>query len=364
MRRFTLSTIALLIGASGSLFGSPFAQVDLVSDIPGLGLLTDPNLKDPWGMSFSASSPLWVSDRATGVATVYSGTGGINPLVVSVPPGAPAGPTGQVFAGSTTSFMVGGKSASFIFDTLGGTIDAWGGGSTATVEATSPGAQYEGLALASNTLYAANFEAGGEIDVYNSSYALTGSFTDPTIPSGYAPFNVMYLNGNLYVEYAKFTTGVPVPLPGGGGFVDVFNTSGTLLQRLISNGPLDAPWGMAVAPAGFGSFGGDLLVGNFGNGEINAFNPTTGAFLGTLTDGSGNPIVNSGLWSIDFGNGSANPNGLYFTAGINEGADGVFGEILAAPEPASLSLAGLGVVSMLVCAWRRRVRPSGAAVRS
>jgi uncharacterized protein (TIGR03118 family) len=136
--------------------------------------------------------------------------------------------------------------------------------------------------------------------------------------------------------------------------VDVFNTNGTLVQRLVSNGPLDAPWGVAMAPAGFGSFGGDLLVGNFGNGEINAFNITTGALMGTLTDKNGNPIVNSGLWALDFGNSSANPNALYFTAGINQGADGLFGDIQVAPEPASFSLAVLGGLALLGYVWRRR----------
>jgi len=306
-------------------------------------------------MSFSATSPIWVSDRATGLATVYSGTGTIAPLVVTVPPGTPAtGPTGQVFAGPTTSFMLNGHPASFIFDTLGGTIDAWNGGSTATVVATTPGASYEGLALANNTLYAANFVVGGDVNVFNSSYSQTGSFTDPTLPVGYAPFNVMNINGLLYVEYAKITPGVPVPLPGGGGFVDVFDLNGNLVQRLISNGVLDAPWGVAMAPAGFGNFGGDLLVGNFGNGQINAFNPVTGAFVGTLTDQHGAPIVNSGLWSLDFGNSSANPNALYFTAGIDMGQDGLFGDIQFVPEPASFSLTALGALSLLGYAWRRR----------
>jgi uncharacterized protein (TIGR03118 family) len=353
MRGLTICTLSLLLGASSSLLASAFFQTNLVSDIPGMASVTDPNLKDPWGMSFSATSPIWVSDRATGVATLYNGlTGAPVPLVVAVPPGAPIGPTGQVFAGG------GGFSGnpSFIFDTLGGTIDTWGGGATATVVDTTAGAQYEGLASANGTLYAANFGSAGGINVFNSSYApetLSGNFTDPNIPAGYAPFNIQNINGLLYVEYAKVATGIPVPLPGG-GFVDVYNTNGTLVQRLISNGALDAPWGVTIAPSGFGSFGGDLLVGNFGNGEINAFNPTTGAFVGTLTDQNGNPIVNSGLWALDFGNSSANPNALFFTAGINMGADGLFGDIQATPEPASVSLIALGILGLLGYAWQRR----------
>jgi uncharacterized protein (TIGR03118 family) len=355
MRPFIICPMMLLLGASQSLLADAFFQTNLVSDIPGLGATTDPNLVDPWGMSFSATSPIWVSDRATGVATIYTGTGSIVPLVVSVPPGAPNGPTGQVFAGGT-SFRLNGNPADFIFATLGGTIDAWNGGATATITATTPGTTFEGLALAGNTLYAANFQAGGGIDVFNSSYLQTtvpGGFIDPNLPAGFAPFNIQNIGGNLYVEYAKVTPGMPVPLPGGGGFVDVFDASGNLLQRLVSNGPLDAPWGVTLAPASFGGFGGDLLVGNFGNGEINAFNPSTGAFLGTLDDSGGNPIVNSGLWAIEFGNSSANPNGLYFNAGINGGADGLFGVIQVTPEPTSLSVM-LGVFVLIGSALRRR----------
>jgi len=354
MRGLTICTLSLLWGAASSLSASAFFQTNLVSDIPGMAAVTDTNLKDPWGMSFSANSPIWVSDRATGVSTLYNGlTGAPVSLVVAVPPGAPLGPTGQVFAGG------GGFSGnpSFIFDTLGGTVDTWGGGSTAAVVDTTAGAHYEGLASANSTLYAANFGSAGGINVFNSSYApetLSGSFTDPNIPTGYSPFNVQNINGLLYVEYAKVTTGVPVPLPGGGGFVDIYNTNGVLMQRLISNGALDAPWGVTIAPAGFGSFGGDLLVGNFGNGEINAFNATTGAFVGTLMDQNGNPIVNSGLWALDFGNSSANPNALYFTAGINMGNDGLFGDIQATPEPTSVSLIALGILGLLGYAWQRR----------
>jgi len=354
MRTLVICPLALFLG--NSLFADSFTQTNLVSNIPGLAGTLDPNLVDPWGMSFSATSPIWVSDRATGVSTLYSGTGAINPLVVTVPPGSPLGPTGQVF-GAGTNFMLNGTGAEFIFATLAGTIDAWNGGASATVEASSAGAQFEGLALANNMLYAANFQAGGGIDVFNSSYAPTtvsGNFADPNLPAGYAPFNIQNIGGDLYVTYALVTTGSPVPLPGGSGFVDVYDTNGNLIQRLISNGPLNAPWGIAMAPASFGSFGGDLLVGNFGNGEINAFNPTTGAFLGTLDDASGNPIVNSGLWAIEFGNSAANPNALYFNAGIDMGTDGLFGDIQASPEPGSLGFAALGVFVLLGFAWQRR----------
>jgi uncharacterized protein (TIGR03118 family) len=281
-------------------------------------------------------------------------------LVVTVPPGTAAtGPTGQVSAGPSTNFALNGSPASFIFDTLGGTVDAWNGGATATVVATTAGARYEGLALANNMLFAANFVTGGGINVFNSSYAAVttaGNFTDPNIPAGYAPYNIQNINGNLYVEYAKVNpvSGIPVAPSGAGGYVDVFDVNGNLVQRLVSNGPLDAPWGVALAPAGFGNFGSDLLIGNFGNGQINAFNPTTGNWLGALTDASGNPIVNPDLWAIEFGNSAANPNALYFNAGINSGNDGLFGDIQAVPEPDALALTVLGILGLLGYAGQRR----------
>lgn len=364
-----VSTLTILLLSGSRLFGGSYAQTNLVSDIPGQAAVTDTNLIDPWGVSFSTTSPIWVSDRGTGLATLYNGLGAITPLVVTVPAGTAAtGPTGQAFAGGT-NFRLNGNPVNFIFDTLGGTIDAWNAGTVATVMATTAGASYTGLALANNTLYAANFTSGGKINVFNSSFApttLTGTFTDPNLPSGYAPFNVQFLNGNLYVEYAKITPGVPVALPGGGGFVDEFDTNGNLVQRVVSNGSLDAPWGVTLAPAAFGAFGGDLLVGNFGNGEINAFDPTTGTFRGTLTDSNGNPLINSGLWSINFdlpngAPGALNPNELFFTAGIDGGNDGLFGAIVAVPEPAAWMLMGLGVLGLVLVQNRRRNLGTGSS---
>lgn len=365
MKLWCASSIALLLLLSGSLFADSFSQTNLVSDIAGMATFNDPNLKDPWGMSFSSSSPIWVSDRATGLATVYKGSGAILPLVVTVPPGtATTGPTGQVFAGPATAFTLAGKPANFIFDTLGGTVDAWNGGSAATIVATTSGARYEGLALANNMLFAANFVNGGGVNAFNSSYAQVNTFTDPNIPAGYAPYNVQYLNGNLYVEYAKVNPdpSIPIAPSGAGGYVDVFTTSGTLVQRLVSNGALDAPWGVTMAPAaGFGQFSGDLLIGNFGNGEINAYNPTTGTWLGTLANASGTPLANSGLWAIEFGNSSANPNALYFTAGLNHGNNGLFGDIQAVPEPGALGLTVLGLLGLLGYVSRRRGKSNNAS---
>lgn len=339
-----LAIVAYSLGAP-SASADEFTQTNLTSDIPGLAQNTDSNLKNPWGVSFSPTSPFWVSNHVSGNATLYGASGGSVPLVVSTPPGSP---TGQVFNG-TGQFLLNGKSSLFIFDTLAGTVDAWNGGTAATVVATTSGAAYTGLALASvgttNYLYAAN--ASGRIDVFDSSFkpvTLSGTFSDPSLPAGYTPYNIQAIGGNLYVEYSKgFQTGT------GLGIVDKFDPNGNFVQRLITGGPLDAPWGITLAPAGFGSFGGDLLIGNLGNGEINAFNPSTGAFLGTLLDEHGNPIVNDGLWSLSFRTGGGfNPEALYFTAGINNQTDGLFGSIVATPEPSTLLIGGVGLVTVML----------------
>jgi uncharacterized protein (TIGR03118 family) len=361
MKTFLSAMAALAFVSQAPLAKAGFVQTNLVSNISGLANNLDPNLKDPWGMSFSGSSPIWVSDRAAGVSTLYSGTGALNSLVVTVPPGAPLGPTGQVFAGGT-NFKLNNSAVSFIFDTLGGNIDAWNVGTTATVMTNTPGANFTGLALANNTLFAANFQTGGGVNVFDSTFTATttsGGFVDLNLPTGYAPFNVQNINGNIYVEFAKVTSGVPVALPGGGGFVDVFDTNGNLLHRLAGGGPggpIDAPWGVALAPAGFGSFGGDVLVGNFSDGRINAFDPTTGIFQGFLADPNGNAIANPGLWAIAFGNSSANPNALYFNVGLNGGNDGLFGDITSVPEPISSSLVGLGVLALAGYSRRKSLR--------
>jgi uncharacterized protein (TIGR03118 family) len=285
--------------------------------------------------------------------------------------GVSGGPTGQVNVPNTlpsTDFpVVGGNGtrASFVFDTLGGNIQAWNGGSAATIQATHSGAAYTGLAFGSVSgtpfLYAANF-AQNSIDVYNATWGaatLGGNFTDPNLPAGYRPFNIQNINGNLYVEYAQAGTGPTSPGRGAGlGIVDVYSTNGVLLQTLIGpGGQLNAPWGVVLAPAGFGSFGGDLLVGNFGNGQINAFNPTTGAFLGTLDGPSGSPLVNANLWALAIRAAGSNfdTNGVYFTAGINGQNDGLYGVIDVAPEPGTFTLLLVGSgIAMLTFMRRRR----------
>jgi uncharacterized protein (TIGR03118 family) len=326
-----------------------FVQTNLVSDIPGLAAHLDPNLKNPWGISSSATSPFWVSDQVTGKATLYNGSGAPQALVVTIPGG---NPTGQVF-NPTSDFVlpVGGK-ALFLFATLDGTIAGWNGGSgtTAQIVATTPGAEYTGLALAENGagnfLYAAN-DGGAKINVFNGTFGaatLAGSFTDPTLPAGFTPYNIQNLGGTLYVTYEH--EGV------GGGVVDAFDTDGNFLRRIAANGPggpLEAPWGLALAPATFFPFGGALLVGNEDDGHISAFNPTTGDFLGQLLGGSGNPIANTGLWGLRFGNGGngGDPDTLYFAAGINDEENGLFGSISPAPGPAGLTLLGLGALALV-----------------
>lgn len=365
MQLRSLSKIALLLPLQSLIIlASPFAQTNLVSNVPGLATFTDPNLKNPWGMAFSGASPIWVADNDTNKATVYNGAGVPNASLIVTVPGFP---TGTVFnsagAGNFPS-PSNGAASNFIFATLAGSIVAWNGanGATASIVASTPNAVYTGLAIGNNGsgnfLYAANF-ASGHIDVFNSSFGsatVSGSFTDPNLPAGYAPYNVQNLGGKLYVQYAQPDPVTHESMEGAGlGIVDVFDTNGNLLQRLVSNGgALNAPWGIAVAPAGFGEFGGDVLVGNFGDGKINAFDPGNGNWLGVLTDSSGNPIVNDGLWAIAFGNSSANPNALYFNAGINDEADGLFGEIQAVPEPAAMALVALGFLGFAGIVRRRR----------
>jgi uncharacterized protein (TIGR03118 family) len=326
--------------------GADYVQVNLVSNSPLVApaLTTDPNLINPWGLAVSPTSPFWVADQGSGQSTMYSGSGVPSPLIVIVPPSSPApsGPTGIVFNSSlvfNVSGEDGGPHASFIFATLASTIDAWNeaAGTTALVQPTQPGSVFTGLAevvfsIGLADLYAADF-GKGQILVYQDLITPGGidiQFVDPNLPSGYSPYNIQNINGTLYIAYAAKAGGLPVAGPGM-GVVARFDPNGNFLGELIASGnQLNEPWGMALAPASFGPFGGDLLVGNVGDGKINAFNPTTGAFLGTIEDAVGQPLVNNNLHALLFGTGSAkggNTNTLYFTAGLNNQAGGLFGSI-------------------------------------
>jgi uncharacterized protein (TIGR03118 family) len=325
-----------------------FVQTNLVSDIPGLATITDSSLKNPWGVSHLATSPFWVSNQITNTSTLYAVTGQTTvtkvPLTVTIPTTAagPQGPTGQVSNSNPSSFVLpDGSSALFIFADLNGTISAWnrGEGTAATVVATVPGAIYTGLAInaAQTRLYAAN-AVSGHIDVFDSSFNQVNmpstAFVDPRKPAGLVPFNVQDIGGRLYVAYAPAGRPAQVSAPLGAGAVAIFDEDGNFIKQLVSGSRLAAPWGIAVAPAGFGKFSHAVLVGNFSNlhSEINAFNPANGALRGTLTINTGTAAP-GGLWFIGFGQGGNNgsPNTLYFTDGINREADGLFGAFTFRP---------------------------------
>lgn len=372
-----LTTCAL----SPTVSGAEFVQTNLVSDIPSLapGQPADPNLINPWGMSFSGTSPFWVSNQGSNTATLYNALASPpspikQGLTVTIPTGSlgpPTGPTGQVFNSTTSAFMIpapGGTTvkATFLFATLQGTLEGWnpgssGGMNNAEIVATTPGAVYTGLALGSvgtaNYLYTAN--AAGSIQVFDSSFTnvtsttFGGKFVDPNPVSGFTPYNIQNLGGFLYVTYAAATsTGAPLP----GGYVDKFDLGGDFIDRIATDGALNAPWGLAIAPSGFGSFGGDLLVGNLFNSQIDAYNLTTMSLDGSIQVNTGftSPV---GLWALDFGNGTTgNADTLYFTAGVNDQKDGLFGDISFVPEPGPMEQIALGCTIIAVLRKVSRAR--------
>ncbi|MGF6260223.1 uncharacterized protein (TIGR03118 family) [Paraburkholderia youngii] len=333
-------------GTTSTPVQSSFTATALVSDGAVPAAHTDANLKNPWGVAFNPKGFAWVADNGTNVATLYDGNGVPQSLVVTIPDGknGSASPTGIVFNG-TQSFLVteNGKSgvAAFIFTGEGGTITAWApavGPTNAFVmyDDGAGGAVYKGLALAAmnngNFLYATDFH-NNKIDVFDSSFtkvSMPGAFTDPAMPAGFAPFGIQAIGSNLFVTYAMQNAAKHDDVPGAGlGMVDVYDTAGNLKQRFATGGPLNAPWGIAQAPASFGSMSGAIIIGNFGDGMINAFNASSGQSMGPISGPNNSPIVEHGIWGIAFGNDLSNQpsSTLFFAAGPNDEADGVYGRI-------------------------------------
>jgi uncharacterized protein (TIGR03118 family) len=338
---------------SSSVAGMAVSQTNLVSDVQGRAAVTDPNLVNAWGIAASPTGPFWISDNGQGVSTLYDGAGQPFPIgqplvmTVSPPAGSPAettaAPTGTVFNGTADFVVTDGTHSGpslFLFATEDGTLSGWNSGvnlaaAILTVDNSASAAVYKGLALGGNAggnaLYATNFSAG-RIDVFDHAFApaiLSGSFADPSIPAGFAPFGIANLGGSLYVTYAKQDDQQHDDVRGpGNGFVNVFDTNGNLMRRFASQGTLNSPWGVVLTPAGFGSLGNTILVGNFGDGEISAFDPINARFLGQLNDGR-NPLKIDGLWGLNFGNGASagDANTLFFTAGPNEEKHGLFGAL-------------------------------------
>lgn len=367
---------------------SAYTMSALVSDGAVAAAHTDVHLKNPWGLSVLPGGPMWVTNNADSTSTIYDGTGIVQALVVTIPGGmnGPGNVTGTVASSSTTDFMVTNGTttapARFMFVTESGTLSAWAPSVNATNaivvhDDAAGGAVYKGLAIATNAgqarLYAADF-ANGKIDVFDSAFArvtIANAFTDATLPAGFAPFNIqaVQVGGStvLVVAYARRNDTQPAEVVAGAGegLIITYGTDGTLMQRLITRGGnLNAPWGVAVAPASFGTLSNALLIGNFGDGRIHGYNATTGAYLHALSDSAGNPISASGLWGIAFGNGARNQptNVLYLAAGLNGGTGGLYARVdLGATAPDIVAPTGVAVTAPAAAAVVSGVVPVTAA---
>ena len=350
----TLCLIATLLacGGGGTLHTTSsvrgFQQVNLVSDVAGTAQHTDPGLLNPWGAAFVPGQPFFIAENARGKAGVFDPTGTASlPIAVAIPTSTfgapPSKPSGVVFNPISQDFLVRGTPPQFLFTAEDGTVSTWasinGNNPTAAILAlddSANGAVYKGLDIVNPACcreYLALADFGrGFINTYDVSFVpldTPGSFKDSNLPAGYAPFNIRQIGTQVFVTYALQDTSGRNPLTGpGNGIVDVFDQEGNFIRRFASNGPLNAPWGIALASANFGRFSNDILIGNFGDGTINAFDPNTGNFLGQLTDQSGKAIVNPGLWALVFRNdGLGSPDTLYFTAGSSREDHGLFGAI-------------------------------------
>jgi len=327
---FVAAVLLLVLSVGSSL---ALAQYSATTLVKSTGKKGDTDLINPWGLVYGPSEPFWVSDEGWGVSTLYTGTGVKQSLVVTIPSASGSGlgtPTGIVYNGST-EFQIDTWTSAFLFSTLDGTISGWShfnpNAALIAVNNSSSGAIYTGLAITShasgNLLYAADFW-NNKVDVYNGTFQLVNSFTDTALPPGFAPFGIQDIGGQVYVAFAA-TNG------GKGGYIDIFEENGTFVKTLISGKKLDQPWGFAVAPSNFGTLSNTLLISNNTNtGTINGFNPTTGAFVGTVETSAGKPIKINQIWGIEFGGGSSNngnTNQLFYTAGPKNNAAGIFGVI-------------------------------------
>jgi uncharacterized protein (TIGR03118 family) len=315
-----------------------YTQTSLVSDGFVAAKTIDANLVNPWGLAFNSTGPFWIANNGTSTSTLYNSSGTPfpvgNPLVVNVLP-ADSAPTGLVFNGGTGFTVTKSgvtKPALFIFVTEGGQIDGWNPAVDPTEavvmhDESGEGSVYKGAALMNNKLYVTNF-TGGKVDVYNSGMSEIGNFTDANVPTGYAPFGIEPIGHNILAVTFALRSGKDDIGGMGHGLVDLFSEGGTLIRRFTTGGVLNSPWGIAVAPSNFGPASNMLLIGNFGNGRINAFT-MSGVSMGPLLDDDNRPIHEFGLWSIRFGNGglAGNTNQLFFTAGSNHESDGNFGSI-------------------------------------